>query len=317
MKKKTLFGDILETVTKYFLILVGVVLLLILLSSIRTVKSGNVALVLRFGRLVGDNYEEQVHEPGLLFALPYIIDEVITVPSGNVFEQNVDTYYTEGNLLGAEEGGYLITGDSNIAVVSASVKYTISDPVAYALGVSDPAGIINGVVSNAMLSIAASTDVDLLLTSGKEEFSSAVLARSQERLDAIGVGVTLGALELTQVAMPREVRQVYDQVTAASVRAATIETEAKQYYNSRITTAEAEKESTISQAKAAQLRATSSANLELAEFWGLQKEYAANPEAGLDTIKARLYADKMTKAIQKIGTVRAVENGETKIFLNP
>ena len=182
MKKKTLFGDILETVTKYFLILVGVVLLLILLSSIRTVKSGNVALVLRFGRLVGDNYEEQVHEPGLLFALPYIIDEVITVPTGNVFEQSVDTYYTEGNLLGAEEGGYLITGDSNIAVVSASVKYTISDPVAYALGAQDPAGIINGVVSNAMLSIAASTDVDQLLTSGKEEFASAVLARSQERL---------------------------------------------------------------------------------------------------------------------------------------
>lgn len=317
MKKKTLFGDILETVTKYFLILVGVVLLLILLSSIRTVKSGNVALVLRFGRLVGDNYEEQVHEPGLLFALPYIIDEVITVPTGNVFEQNVDTYYTEGNLLGAEEGGYLITGDSNIAVVSASVKYTISDPIAYALGASDPAGIINGVVSNAMLSIAAATDVDLLLTSGKEEFASAVLARSQERLDVIGVGVTLGALELTQVAMPREVRSVYDQVTAASVRAATIKAEAEQYSNSRRTTAEAEKKSTISQAKTAQLRATSSADLELAEFWGLQKEYAANPEAGLDTIKARLYADKVTKAIQKIGTIRAVENGETKIFLNP
>ena len=56
-KKQTLFGDILETVTKYFLILVIVVVLFVLLSGIRVVESGNQALVLRFGKLTGDSYE--------------------------------------------------------------------------------------------------------------------------------------------------------------------------------------------------------------------------------------------------------------------
>jgi len=87
MKQKTLFADVLETVTKYFLILVIVVVIGIFFTGIRMVKSGNVAVVLRFGELVGDTYEDQVHEPGILFAFPYIIDEVITVPTGSVIER--------------------------------------------------------------------------------------------------------------------------------------------------------------------------------------------------------------------------------------
>ena len=47
-KKKTVLADILGSVTKYFLILVAVVVVCIALSGIRVVKSGEVALILRF-----------------------------------------------------------------------------------------------------------------------------------------------------------------------------------------------------------------------------------------------------------------------------
>ena len=47
-KKQSLFADILGTVTKYFLILVLIVIVGIFFSSIRKVENGNVALVLRF-----------------------------------------------------------------------------------------------------------------------------------------------------------------------------------------------------------------------------------------------------------------------------
>ena len=88
MKKPSLFAEILGSVTKYFLILVTVVLILIAFSGVRIIDTGNVAVILRFGKLVGDSYDEQVHEAGLLLAFPYIIDEVITVPTGSVIEQN-------------------------------------------------------------------------------------------------------------------------------------------------------------------------------------------------------------------------------------
>ena len=146
MKKNDLFSQILIQVTKYLRILVILVLLGICLSGVRIVKSGNVALILRFGQLVGDTYEEQVHEPGLLLAMPYIIDEVILVPTGSVIEQSVTTYYTE-DRGDTTRGGYVVTGDENIAVLSASVKYVIEDPVAYALNVSQVEQLINGAVS--------------------------------------------------------------------------------------------------------------------------------------------------------------------------
>ena len=120
-KKNSLFADILQTVTRYLLVLVAAVVIMICLSGIRVVKSGEVAMILRFGKLVGNTYEEQVHEPGLLFAFPYIIDEVITVPTGNVMEQVVTTHYTSGPMTSLRNNGYVITGDQNIAIISASV----------------------------------------------------------------------------------------------------------------------------------------------------------------------------------------------------
>ena len=235
MKENSLFAQVLATVSKYLKILVVIVVLGICVSGIRIVKSGEVALILRFGQLVGDTAEEQIHESGLLFAFPYIIDEVITVPVGSVMEQSVTTHFTpEG--VDTQDGGYVVTGNHNIAYLSASVKYVISDPVKYALGVKDIESMINGAVSSAMLTQAASIDVDQLLTGGKDVFAAAAKAQADAALTE--TGVTLTALELTQVSMPHEVREVYDQVNSASVEAETIVERARSYVTTLIPNAQ-------------------------------------------------------------------------------
>ena len=135
-KKNAVFEEILSTLSKFFVVAVALIVILICFSGVKFIKSGNVALILRFGNLVGNTYEEQVHKPGLLLAFPYIIDEVIVVPTGNVVEQKITTHYTAGDMKGLKSNGYVITGDQNIAVISATVKYNITDPVSYALKVN-------------------------------------------------------------------------------------------------------------------------------------------------------------------------------------
>ena len=135
MKKNLLFEDILRTVSRYFVVIIIAVVLIICCSGIRFIKSGEQAIILRFGKIVGDTPEEQIHDAGVLFAFPYIIDEVITIPTGSIHEFTVNTHYTEGEMTTYDRNGYVITGDNNIAILSASVKYTISDPVAFALSV--------------------------------------------------------------------------------------------------------------------------------------------------------------------------------------
>lgn len=314
MKKNTVFEDILSTLTRYFVILVAIVVVLICLSGVRIVKSGEVAVVLRFGKLVGNTYEEQVHEPGLFFAFPYIIDEVITVPVGSVKELTVTTHYTEGEMLNSEQRGYVITGDQNIAVISASVKYNITDAVSYALRVKDADRIINAAVSGAMVKSAAHRAVDGILTSEKEAYATEVRAMAQQTLDEIGTGITLSNLELTKVSMPEEVRETYENVNAATVQAATLAEKALQYRDSLMPYAESMRTSLISNAYSRQSTAIAEAEQYLAEFRGVLAEYEANP-GSLEAIKTRIYTQKMMEMLARIKKVYLVPDDESHIII--
>ena len=310
MEQKKLFSEVLASVTKYFLILVALVVLVIFCSGIRIVETGNVALVLRCGKLVGDTPQEQVHGPGLLLAFPYIIDEVITIPTDRVMEQSVNTYYTADDGK-TNDGAYVITGDHNIATLSASVKYKVSDPVQYALNIKDIDAVINGTVSSAMLSQAASTDVDDLLTGGKEAYAAAVLKNAKERL--VPMGVELIGIELTQVRMPQEVREVYDQVNSASVEAETIVERAHSYVTTLIPNAQGIAAESVATANTNYATKTAAAKAALSEFWGVLEEYEANPEV----VGLRLYNTKVAEIIAAIGQVRVVDDEQSTIYIKP
>ena len=310
MKENNLFAQILASVTKYLRILVVLVLVGICLSGIRIIKSGEVALILRFGRLVGETREEQVHDAGLLLAFPYIIDEVITVPTSSVMEQSVTTYHTPTGT-DTKAGSYVITGDSNVAILTASVKYVVSDPVDYALNVSNISDMINGAVSNAMLTEAASTDVDDLLTAGKDAFATRSLERAEKGLTNVGVDLT--SLELTKVSMPSEVKTIYDQVNSATVSAATTIENAENYRQTLIPYAESLASTAVSTASAEKVLATADAQTALTEFWGLLEEYKTNP----DVVRTRVYSQKVTALFDKIQRIRVVEDGQTSIVVYP
>ena len=310
-KKKSLVSDILNTLTKCFIVLIAVILLIIAFSGVKIVKSGNVALVFRFGKLVGDSYEEQVHEPGLLLAFPYIIDKVVMVPTGSVMEQTVTTHYTNGNMTTMRNNGYVITGDHNIAIVSASVKYVISDPVAYTLNVKDITSLINAFISSAMVEEAAKTGIDELLTSGKDAYSQAIIQKAQQKLSNMNAGVMLSVVELTNVSMPTEVKDIYDQVNSATVNAATLIEEAELYRENLIPSAESQKATLIATANTEKANAISAANTALAEFWGVAGEYNTNPEL----VKTRLYNAKVAEAVAKIGRIYMVLDDGSKIVI--
>ena len=291
-------GDLLNTCVKYFKWIVLVIVLVILFSGIRTVQQGEVAVILRFGKLCGDTREEQVHEPGLLFAFPYIIDEVITVPTGKVFDLSVDTHYSADKLVSvSDEGGYCITGDHNIAVISTSLKYVVSDPVNYALYTEDVPATVRGVVSAAITSHVASVSIDSLLTDGKDEFVKQVLLASQESLDRLGCGVKLTNLDIGNIAPPSEVKTVFDNVNSATVSVQTALAEAEQYRETLIPSTQSTVDSMISSSLVNQNEAVSEANALLAEFYGLLEEYEAQP----DVVILRVYNEKLTELYSKIG----------------
>lgn len=314
-KKNAVFEDIITTVSRYFVVLVVVVVVCIALSGIKFVKSGEVAIVLRFGKIVGETSDEQIHEPGILFAFPYVIDEVVTVQTGSVMERTVNTYYTQGDVRGSINNGYLVTGDNNIAIMSVAVKYSISDPVNYALRIKDSENIIDACVSNAMLEKAACTDFNDILTSGKEKYNDDVLSEAQKSVDDNNLGIKINSIEFITVAPADDVKESFEQVNIASVDAAKVVEEANQYKTKTESEAKASAEKLVTEASTLYSQKTSAANTDLAEFWGTLEAYEKSEESK-EYVKERIKNDKLASAIAKIGKVVAVKDGDSYVIIN-
>lgn len=315
MKTSERFIAIFNTAIRYCRVLIVALVVLICCSGIRVVDNYEVGVVLRFGRIVGQTREEQIHEPGLLLAFPYVIDEVIKVPVGKVQELAIRTHAgtTDPTYADVENTGYLITGDENILHIDATLKYKISDPVEYALYNRNPEESINGIVSGAMSSCAANIGVDGLLTDQKEEYAAQVIAASQRIIDETSLGVTILSLEFKSIMPPDALKYHFDQVNAAAVEKETMIQQANQYREKVVPEAKATADKLVSDAQVRQHDLLNRANDRVAEFYGLYEEYNRNKAV----VYERVFREKVTKIFNQMGGKIVVpEGGATpRVFL--
>ena len=314
MKQSERFIAVVNTAIGYCKWLIIILLVLICCSGVRVIDNSEVGVVLRLGRLAGDTREEQIHQPGLLLAFPYVIDEVVKVPVGKVQEVPITTHAAaaDPSYADIDSTGYLITGDENILHVDATLKYRISDPVEYAIYTSDPKTTIQGVVSGVMTSCASSAGVDGLLTDQKDAFAQEVMHDSQTILDRMDMGVTLIGLEFQSITPPDALKYHFNRVNAAYVEKETKIQEANQYREKVVPDAKAQADQLISDAKIDQSGRLTTAKDQVAEFDGLYGEYQRNR----DVVWERVFREKVTAIFNKMGGKLVLpEGGTPQIFL--
>ena len=298
MKHSERFVAIVNTAIQYCKWLILILVVLICCSGIRVINNYEVGVVLRFGRLVGDTQEEQIKQPGLLLAFPYVIDEVIKVPVGKVQEVSITTHAAAADPTYADiaSTGSLITGDENILHINATLKYRIT-----------------GVVSGVMASCASSDSVDGLLTDQKEEYAQEVIRQSQVRLDQLDLGVTVIGLEFQSITPPNALKYHFDQVNAAYVEKETKIQEAKQYREKVVPDAKATADTMVTDAQINQSQKLTTANDRVAEFYGLLEEYQRNQ----DVVQERVFREKVTAILNKMGGKLVLPEGDgtPQIFL--
>ena len=148
--KQPIFLEAFASALRSFRWVALILFVVYLLSATMVVQPGEVALVLRFGKLVGATREDQIRRPGLLLAMPYPIDRVIRVPikeEGEVLIQELWKSLTEGGppttTIDPLKEGYCLTGDQNILQARLVAKFRIDDPIAYALSIENPRGFIH------------------------------------------------------------------------------------------------------------------------------------------------------------------------------
>jgi len=311
------FSQIMEYIIRYFKLTVYFAIILIALSGVYRVESSQTAVVLRFGRLLGATPEKQIKKPGLHFALPFFIDKVIKIPVYTVQEKEITTHYKPGGSVVSpdiEQNGYVLTGDKNIVLVRAKVKYQINDPVRFALFSNDAGEMLDCIISGELTSIAAHSNVDSILISGRAELSQNVMVNSQSIIDRLKLGILISGVELTEITAPAETIRYFEEVRNASIYKATSLQRAQEYASTRLVGAQAAASSLKQTAVSEQAARLTKARAEMAEFNGLYDQYARNPQI----ILSGTFRQRVGAVLKKAGKSVIVPAGaETPTMLLP
>lgn len=197
------------------------------ISCIFTVKPNEVAVVLRFGAPVGVG-PGMIKSQGLHFAFPFPIDEVVRIRNGETLSATTMTSWYQmspedlvankepdpNDRLNPAADGYVITGDNNILHARATLKYRISDPLAYTFRFGNASNLIVHALDNALYRTAAGFRADEALYKDKAGFRSAVQRRFEDWVGRTGLGITVDVLEVP-VTAPGFVSKAFDAVTKA------------------------------------------------------------------------------------------------------
>ena len=274
--------------SKLRLIVVAILLGLFATSSVVAVDSGDVAVVTRFGAI------DRAMNPGLNIRAPWPIEthQIVSV----------------SEVRRAEPGKTrMLTGDTNLVDVDLVLQYTISDPVAYLLGLEDPEATLASIVLAATADVVSTVGVDALLTTGRTELQAKVGADTQAALDAWGAGVRVAAIEVRELSPPEVVVDAFNDVSSARGDRETLALAAEAYASERLPVIRGDAGAIKEAAKADSAGRAAQASGDVARFTALQAEASRAPQATRDHLWAQTAA--------KVGGVVQVHliKGDTEV----
>jgi len=198
-------------------------------SGFFTVGPQEKAIILRFGKPVGDG-DKALLGPGAHWALPSPIDEVVKMPigQGQTVASTIGWYATTaaqeaagtepepGPSLKPATDGYVLTGDTNIIHVSGTLRYRISEPgLRFEFDFFNASNLVQNAFNNALVLAAANLTVDDALKD-ISAFREKVATRLQQTVADQQLGVIVDQIDLKPIP-PRKLKPDFDKVLAALV----------------------------------------------------------------------------------------------------
>lgn len=243
-------------------------------SGFYLVDQSEEGVVLRFGKF------HDVVTPGLHWNPP-IIDEVTMV--------NVT------RVRSISQTKSMLTQDENIVQVDISVQYQVEDPRDYVLNVRTPELSIENALDSALRHVVGGTEMDEILTSGRELLADTVSSRLQAYLNDYGLGVRILAINIESTSAPDAVQGAFDDVIEAREDRQRLINDAMGYANAIIPAAQGSAQRLLEQAQGYRESVVAKAQGEANRFNSLLAEYRQAPEVMRD----RMYLDTMTEVLSE------------------
>ena len=291
-------------------LLIALVALLIWAGStcFYTVDDKQQAVVTTFGQVT------DVTDAGVHFKLPFGIQEVYHVDV-NVY-QKIELGYTteEDDYATKTSESTMITGDYNIVNVDFFVEYKISDPVKYLFASSDAELILRNLIQSQVRNVVGSSQVDAVLTDGKENIQRQVKDLVTQILAEYDIGLTLVDVRIQDAEPPtKEVVEAFKAVETAKQQAEAVINEAKAYQNAQLPQAEATADQLIQNAEYLKQKRINEAKEQVAMFTAMYEQYSINPEI----IRSRMYYEAISQILPDVKLFVNTSGGEDVQMLLP
>jgi len=272
---------------------VGLVALigLYLMQAVYTIQPDELGIELQFGKP-----KEEVSTQGLHFHWwPIETYQVV-----NVRENQINI----GSTGRSATSGLMLSGDQNIVDVAFSLLYQVVEPNNYLFEVDDPEGMVRQVAESAMREVVGKNPAQDIFRDNRSGIADEVRNITQTTLDSYKAGIQVNAVNIEDVAPPREVADAFDEVQRAEQNEDQFIEEANQYSNRILGAARGEAAQIREDAAGYKNRIVEEAKGEAQRFISVYDEYAKAPEV----TRKRLFLETMENVLRDSNKV-IVEQG--------
>ncbi len=288
---------------------IGLALIVMIFTGFYTTNEQEQAVITTFGKVT-----DVVESPGLHFKIPFGVQGVEKVPVK--VHQKIELGYrseTDGKQDSAvEEESKMITGDYNIVNVDFFVEYRISDPVKYLYNSYEPTQVLKNLVQSQVRSVIGATEVDSVLTTGRNEVERQAKELITELLLQYDIGVVLTDLKIQDSEPPTpEVIEAFKAVETAKQQAETVINQAKAYQNSMLPKADADADKLTKDAEYQKQQRINQAMQQVALFNARYSEYAKNP----DITRSRMYYEALQEILPDVKLIIDAGQGDSTKYI--
>lgn len=249
------------------------------------------AVVLKFGAF------SEIKTEGLNWNAPLITDVYIVNVTG-------ERQYPSRGLM--------LTEDESIVELPITVQYNVSDVKAYVLNVRDPETSLRHATDSAVRHVIGSTELNQVLSEGRQAIAAEVKQRLQRYMDSYGAGIQVINVNIQEARPPEEVRSAFDDVIKAKEDEARLKNQAQAYANGIIPEARGRAQRMLEEAEAYKAEVVARAEGESDRFESLLAEYKRAPEV----TRQRLYLETMETVMTNSSKVMVdVAGGNNMLYL--
>ncbi|MEW4570841.1 SPFH domain-containing protein [Tautonia sp. JC769] len=189
--------------------LVGLVAAIVAATGLVAVEPGEAVVVRRFGRVV-----DRPMGAGLHWVAPLGVDRIDRVRTDEVRRLRIGLAGIPG-ATDAPGAGEFLSGDQNVLRAEAVVQYRVADPVAFVLGVDRREEVLAALGHAAMSRSLARRGIDDAMGGDRLAVAAEVAESLRGDSDALGLGLAILGVNLTEIRPPEEVRADFAATQAA------------------------------------------------------------------------------------------------------